>query len=128
MALDSYRDGIEEETMRSNLILSFLLMIALCGCSHEPPSRIVKLAEDAGAGKLSNVRTVDMRLWLNSHPEVATRVDALCAPLRTNAVAAWPQTTEGRLCAAARASVVEIDSKRHPRRDPDSTGFLPGWK
>ena len=114
--------------MRTNVILSSLLVIALCGCSHEPPSRVVNLAEDAGAGKLSNVSTVDMRLWLNSHPEVATRVDALCAPLRTNATAAWPQTTEGRLCAAARASVVAIDSKRHPRRDPDSTGFLPGWK
>ena len=114
--------------MSTRLIVSFLLLIALWGCSRERPSRIVKLAEDAGSGKLTDVSTVDMRLWLNAHPEVATRVDALCAPVRKNATAAWPQTTEGRLCAAARASVVEIDSRRHPRRDPDSTGFLPGWK
>ena len=114
--------------MRTYLILSSLLVIMLCGCTRERPSRVVKLAEDAGAGKLSDVSTVDIRVWLNAHPEVATRVDTLCAPLRTNATAAWPQTTEGRLCAAARASVVEIESQRHPRRNPDGTGFLPGWK
>ena len=128
MALGSCLDGTEGETMRKHLLLSSLLVITLCGCTHERPSRVVKLAEEAGAGKLSGVSTVDMRVWLNAHPDIATRVDALCAPLRTNATAAWPQTTEGRLCAAARASVVEIDSKRHPRRNPDSTGFLPGWK
>ena len=128
MALDSCQDGTKRETMRTYLILSFLTVIVLCGCTRERPSRVVKLAEDAGAGKLSDVSTVDIRVWLNAHLEVATRVDALCAPLRTNATAAWPQTTEGRLCAAARASVVEIDSQRHPRRNPDSTGFLPGWK
>jgi hypothetical protein len=128
MALDFYRDGIEEATMRTYLTLSYIVLIALCGCSRERPSRIVKTAEDAGAGKLSDVSTVDMRMWLNAHPEIAIRVDALCAPVRRNATAAWPKITEGRLCAAARASVVEIDSKRHPRRDPDSTGFLPGWK
>jgi hypothetical protein len=114
--------------MRTHILASFLFLIVLCGCSHERPSRVVKLAEEAGAGRLSEVSTVDMRVWLNAHPEVATRVDALCAPLRNNATASWPQTTEGRLCAAARTSVVEIDSKRHPRRNPDSTGFLPGWK
>lgn len=114
--------------MRTHLILSSLLVVILCGCTRERPSRIVKLAEEAGAGNLSDVSAVDMRLWLNAHPEIATRVDALCAPLRTNATAAWPQTTEGRLCAAARASVVQIDSQRHPRPNPESTGFLPGWK
>lgn len=128
MALGSCLDGTEGETMRKHLLLSSVLVITLCGCSHERPNRVVKLAEEAGAGKLSGVSTVDMRVWLNAHPDTAARVDALCAPLRTNATASWPQITEGRLCAAARASVVEIDSKRHPRRNPDSTGFLPGWK
>jgi hypothetical protein len=120
--------ALKGEPMRIQLVASYLLLILLCGCSHEQSSRVVKVAEDAGAGKLSDVSTVDIRVWLNAHPEVATRVDALCAPLRNNATAAWPQTTEGRLCAAARASVVEIDSKRHPRPNPDGTGYLPGWK
>jgi len=113
--------------MRTPVILSTALLLTLCGCTREQPSRIVKLAEQAGAGPLSNVSIVDMRVWLNGHPQVAIRVDALCAPLRTNATAAWPQTTEGRLCAAARVSVGQIEAQRHPRR-PDTAGFLPGWK
>ena len=128
MVPDSYLDGTEEDTMRTHLFLSFFLLIVLYGCGRERSSRVVKVAEDAGAGKLSDVSTVDMRVWLNAHPEIAARVDAVCAPLRVNNTAGWPQTTEGRLCAAARASVVEIDSRRHPRHNPDSTGFLPGWK
>jgi hypothetical protein len=114
--------------MKTHVILSSLLLLTLCACKRERPSPIVKLAEDAGAGPLSEVSTVDMRLWLNAHPQIAVRVDALCAPLRTNATAAWPETTEGRLCSAARVSVGQTDSQRHPRRNPDNTGFLPGWK
>jgi hypothetical protein len=128
MALDSCQDGTEEKPMKTHVILSSLLLLTLCACKREQPSRIVKLAEDAGAGPLSEVSTVDMRLWLNAHPQIAARVDALCTPLRPNATAAWPQTTEGRLCAAAKVSVGQTDSQRHPRRNPDNTGFLPGWK
>jgi len=102
------------------------LLLMLCACTREPPSRIVKLAEQAGAGQLSEANTVDMRVWLNAHPQIAIRVDALCAPVRT-ATAAWPQSTEGRLCAAG-VAVSRIDAQRHPRRNPDTTGFLPGWK
>lgn len=114
--------------MKAQMVISTLSLLVLCACKREPPSRVVSLAEDAGAGPLSDVSTVDMRLWLNAHPQVATRVEALCAPLRTNATAAWPQTTEGRLCAAAKVSVGQIDSQRHTRRNPDNSGFLPGWK
>jgi hypothetical protein len=114
--------------MRTSVILSSALLLALCACTRERPSRILQLVEQAGAGPLSDVGAVDMRVWLNGHPQVAIRVDALCAPLRTNATAAWPQTTEGRLCAAARVSASQIEAQRHPRRSPDNTGFLPGWK
>ena len=110
--------------MKTPVILSSLLLLTLCACTRERPSRIVKLAEQAGAGPLSEVSAVDMRVWLRDHPQVATRVDVLCAPLRANAPAAWPQTTEGRLCLAART----IEAQRQPRRNPDNTGFLPGWK
>ena len=114
--------------MRTPIILSSVLLLMLCGCTREQPSRIVKLAEQAGAGPLTDVSVVDMRVWLNGHPQVALRVDALCAPLRTNATAAWPQTTEGRLCAAARVLAGQIEAQRHLRRNPDTAGFLPGWK
>lgn len=109
--------------MKTQLILSSLLFLALCACTREQtPSRIVKLAEESGAGPLDGVGELDMRLWLNAHPQVGTRVDALCAPLRANAAAAWPQTTEGRLCVAARISI----GQRPLQRKPDNAGFLPG--
>jgi hypothetical protein len=114
--------------MRTPVILSSVLLLTLCACTREQPSRIVKLAEQAGAGPLSDVSVIDMRVWLNGHPQVALRVDALCAPMRTNATAAWPQTTEGRLCAAARVLASQIEAQRRPRRNPDTAGFLPGWK
>jgi hypothetical protein len=120
--------ALRENHMKTRVILNSLLLLTLCSCTRERPSRIVKLAEQAGAGQLSEASTVDMRVWLNGHPQIAIRVDALCAPVRTNAPAAWPQTTEGRLCAAARVSVSQIDAQRHPRPNPDTTGFLPGWK
>ena len=114
--------------MRTHVILFCLLLLTLCACKRERPSRIVNLAEQAGSGPLSEVSTIDMRVWLNGLPQIAARVDGLCAPLRTNAPAAWPQTTEGRLCMAARVSASQIEAQRHPRRNPDTTGFLPGWK
>ncbi len=114
--------------MRIPAILTSLSLLALVACTRERPSRIVKLAEESGAGPLSRVSTVDMRAWLNGHPQIASRVDALCAPLRANQAAAWPQTIEGRLCTAARASVARMEAEREPRRNPDNTGFLPGWK
>jgi len=103
---------------------SSLFLLSFGACTRAQPSRIVKLAEESGAGPLADVSLVDMRVWLRDHPQVATRVDALCAPLRGKAPAAWPQTTEGRLCLAART----IEAQRQLRRNPDTTGFLPGWK
>lgn len=112
--------------MKILLILGCLLLMSYC--TREPSSRIVQLAEQAGAGPLSDVNTVDMRLWLNGHPQIAIRVDALCAPQRTKATAAWPQSTEGRLCAAARTIIGRTEAQRQLKRNPDNGGFLPGWK
>jgi len=113
--------------MKTHIILSSLLLLTLCACTRERPSRIVTLAEQSSAGPLSKVSTNDMRVWLNGHPQIAVRVDDLCAPLRTNVTATWPQTTEGRLCTAARISASQIEVRQNSRR-PDTTGFLPGWK
>jgi hypothetical protein len=110
--------------MKVTVIVSCLFLLVLTWCTRERPSRIVKLVEDSGAGSLADVSTPDMRLWLKGHPQIATRVDALCAPARSSATAAWAQTTEGRLCAAARV----VEAEGQPRRNPDNSGFLPGWK
>ena len=114
--------------MRTHVILSSLVLLTLCACMRERPSGIVTPAEQSGAGPFSNVSTNDMRVWLIGHPQIAGRVDDLCAPLRTNATATWPQTTEDRLCTAARISASRIEVRQNPRRSPDTTGFLPGWK
>jgi hypothetical protein len=110
--------------MKVTVIASCLFLLVLTWCTRERPSRIVKVVEDSGAGPLAGVSTPDMRVWLRAHPQIATRVDTLCAPARTSAPAAWTQTTEGRLCAAARV----VEAERLPLRDPDHSGFLPGWK
>jgi hypothetical protein len=107
-----------------SLIATVLLLLVLMVCTRERPSRIVKLAEESGAGPLTDVSTPNMRVWLSAHPQIAARVDTLCAPVRTSATAAWTQTTEGRLCAAARI----VEAERLPLRNPDHSGFLPGWK
>lgn len=113
--------------MKARFIGSCLLLVALSGCTRDR-SRIVKLAEDSGAGPLDGVGLLAMRRWLVSHSPIATKVDALCARLRPNATAGWPQTTEGRLCLAARTVVVQIEAERQSRERPDHTGFLPGWR
>jgi hypothetical protein len=114
--------------MRVTRIITLLFLLAWNACSHRAPSPIIKLAEDSGAGSLDGVSLPAMRDWLRSHPQVATKLDALCAPLRTNATAAWPETTEGRLCLAARALAGQINAQRQLREHSDHTGFLPGWR
>lgn len=108
--------------------VTLLFVFVLGACKQQPSSRIVKLAENSGAGPLDGVSIPAMRYWLSSHAQVATKVDALCAPLRTNATAAWPESTEGRLCIAARAVTGRMNAQKQLREHPDHTGFLPGWK
>lgn len=114
--------------MKTAVIPCCLLLMVLGACSRERPSQIVKLAEESGAGPLTGVSTAAMRHWLKSHPQVAIRVNALCAPLQHSATAAWPETTEGRLCMAARSVAGQIEAERQLHEHPDHTGFLPGWR
>lgn len=73
------------------------------GCQRtEPPSAIVQKAQGAGAGDLSTASTDSIRHWLGQHRSVAVEVEKMCAPMRGTAPANWGDTTEGRLCTAAR--------------------------
>ena len=79
------------------------------GCQRtEPPSAIVQKAQDAGAGDLSTESTDSIRQWLGQHRSVSVEIDKMCAPVRGNAPANWGDTTEGRLCIAARQLAFEI--------------------
>jgi len=87
--------------------LVVVLLIVMAGCSvSERPSAIVRKAEAAGAGDLSPASTVAMQAWLERHRDVARGVDRMCAAVRAKAPAQWADTTEGRLCTAARSVVM----------------------
>ncbi len=89
-------------------LLSFVgvaLVVLLTSCTPEPHSLIVDHAEKAGSGKLASVSAQAMQDWLAKHKDVAKELDNMCAPVRQSAAADWAQSTEGRLCTAARAQV-----------------------
>ena len=84
-------------------VVFFATIFGTVGCQQtEPPTEIVQRAQDAGAGNLSTASTDSMRQWLGQHRPVAAEIDKMCAPARANAPANWGDTTEGRLCTAAR--------------------------
>ena len=77
--------------------------LALAACSiHEPPTKIVSKAEAAGAGDLSQSSLAAVQTWLEKHRNLASELDAMCAPVRAEAPAQWTDSTEGKLCRAAR--------------------------
>jgi hypothetical protein len=108
--------------MRTLLVL---LVIAMAGCSvSERPSPIVKKAEAAGAGDLSTTSALAMQSWLESRRDIAADIDRMCTPVRANAPAKWPDTTEGRLCTAARNVAVSTFKPL----ESDHNTYESGWK
>ncbi len=99
-----------------------LIALALAGCGRQQHSAIVEHAQKAGAGELSTASTQSMAAWLGQHKAVSREIDALCGPKRQSAPANWGDTTEGRLCAAAR-TVAFFNSA--PAKGDDRT-FRPG--
>jgi hypothetical protein len=101
------------------------MLIVMAGCSlSERPSAIVKKVEAAGAGDLSAASTIAMQTWLERHRDLASEVDHSCIAIRTTATALWADTTEGRLCTAARNVVM---STFKPLKS-DHKVYESGWK
>jgi len=86
---------------RRNAVLSVTALF-LMACGSEPRSAIIEKAEAAGSGKLSGVSSGGMKQWLGQHKDVAYQLDEMCKPVRIKAPAQWTESTEGRLCSAAR--------------------------
>ncbi len=106
-------------------ILAVIVAITLAGCSvNEPPSKIVKKAEESGSGDLAGTSTLAMQSWLEKHRNVALDVDRMCAEVRNTAPAKWGDTTEGRLCTAARGVAV---SSFQPMKSDHKT-YQSSWK
>ncbi|HEX4231723.1 MAG TPA: hypothetical protein VHZ07_23845 [Bryobacteraceae bacterium] len=81
-----------------------ILVVSFIGCStrKEPPSAIVQKAQFCGAGELSGTSMMALRDWFSKHRDCAVAVDGVCKPVRDRATADWADSTEGRVCIAAR--------------------------
>jgi hypothetical protein len=102
-----------------------VVLAGLSACSRpEPRSAIVGKVEQAGSGNLVAVSKDGMRDWLGKHKDVAYQVDEMCKPVRQTATAQWTESTEGRLCTAAR----ELAFFRSGPVTSDDKTYLPGLK
>ena len=107
------------------LLLVCVAIASMVGCSRwkEPRSEIVEKAEACGAGDLSLASSVAVQDWFGKHRDCAVAVDALCKTVRGKATAQWTDTTEGRVCTAARSVAQWV---RRPSNDHET--FRSGWK
>jgi hypothetical protein len=106
-------------------ILLAIAMVWTVGCTalREPPSPIVQKAVSCGAGDLSAASTAAVQDWFSKHRDCAVQVDTMCKPVREKAAAQWTDSTEGRVCLAARNVAQWI---RKPSNDHET--FQSGWK
>ena len=115
------------QQLRKRAIVSgcLLVLMGVFACSR-PESRgpIVEKVEQAGSGDLAAVSKDGMREWLGKHKDVAYQVDGMCKPVRQNATAQWAESTEGRLCTAAR----ELAFWRGGPVTSDEKTYSPGLK
>ena len=109
--------------MKLALIVVTALTITGCSISKDPPSAVVDKAQACGAGPLAGTSTVAVQDWFGKHRDCAVTVDALCTPLREKATARWTDSTEGRVCVAARSIAQWV---RTPSGDHEK--FQSGWK
>src|SRR5690349_20589772 len=78
--------------------------VLFSNCSKpEPKSAIVQVMEQAGAGPVTAETSSDaIRDWLRKHPQTAESINSRCKPIKEKAPASWGDSTEGRVCDAAR--------------------------
>lgn len=94
-------------------------ILALAGCTRkEPRSEIVERAQQAGAGDLTNASAFSIEDWMRKHKDVAVQLNGMCTPIREKAPANWGDSTEGKVCTAARNAAMSTykypsDDKRY---------------
>lgn len=82
-------------------VTCLLILFPVVGCWRESPSAIVRMVENSGAGDVRTASVASIVQWFRRHPAVALKTDDLCRPVQKSALAKWPETTEGIVCAAA---------------------------
>jgi hypothetical protein len=80
----------------------FAAMMFMTGCTLELRTAVVEKVEQGGCGPLSGVTTDAIQKCLAERRQLAIEVDQMCAPIRKTASAQWNDSTEGRVCTAAR--------------------------
>jgi hypothetical protein len=114
-----------QELRTSAVAFGWIVLLTTFSCSSpDPSSTIVGKVERAGSGSLTAVSKDGIREWLSKHKDVAYQADEMCKPIRVNATAQWAESTEGRLCAAAR----ELAFWRTGPVTSDDKTYLPGLK
>lgn len=108
----------------SAVAFGWIFLLTTFSCNRPEPSPIVEKVERAGSGSLTAVSKDGIREWLSKHKDVAYQADEMCKPIRVSATAQWAESTEGRLCAAARDLAVW---RAGPVTGDDKT-YLPGLK
>jgi hypothetical protein len=89
----------------------------------EQRSEIVEAVKQAGAADVESASAFSVDDWMRKHRDVAVRIENMCQPLRERADAQWGDTTEGKVCTAARNSA--SSTYRSPR---DGKGYHAGNK
>jgi hypothetical protein len=110
---------------RWNVTVSVASLVWFVGCtqSQGPRSAIVEKTEHAGAGDLVKASTGGIEDWFRKHRNVAVDINTMCAPVREKANANWSDSTEGRVCVAAKNAA--MSTYRYPSDDKQ---FHSGWK
>src|SRR3954453_15783986 len=106
-------------------VVVFVMAVFLVGCSvtKQPPSAIIQKAQSCGAGELAGTSAMAVQDWFSKHKDCAVTVDQRCKPVPASAPAEWTDSTEGRVCVAARNVAQWV---RKPSQDHQT--FQGGWK
>jgi hypothetical protein len=105
----------------------FLVLTVLLGtvaCTQEQPqqrSTIVERVKQAGAGDVASASAFSLDDWMSKHRDLAVEVDKMCVPAREKGDAQWGNTTEAKVCVAARNGA--MSTYRSPR---DGKGYHSG--
>jgi hypothetical protein len=104
--------------------LALVASALITGACTTPESRsaIVDKVEQSGSGSLSPTSTESIQLWLGKRRDLSHEVDEMCKGARQKATAQWSESTEGRVCAAAR----NVEVMRAVPVQGDGRTFQPG--
>jgi hypothetical protein len=105
-----------------SVLIAALLSAVACTLEQQH-SAIVDRVRQAGAGDVAAASAFSLEDWMRKHRDVAVEVDKICVPAREKADAQWGDTTEAKVCVAARNAA--MSTYRSPR---DGKGYHSGNK